>query len=63
VLAASRAFGLLAPCFGVLVLILTPPFQAPDEFNHFFRAYLISEGRLLAHTNQPSWCPSAWRRR
>jgi len=39
------ALGLL---FGFAFLLLTPPFQTPDEFNHFFRAYQISEGGLLA---------------
>lgn len=26
---------------------VTPPFQVPDEFNHFYKAYLISEGELM----------------
>jgi len=42
-----------AVCFlAALVLVviavsyLTPPFQAPDEFNHVKRAYLLSEGKV-----------------
>jgi uncharacterized membrane protein len=31
--------------FGFLFLFITPPFQSPDEYSHFFRAYHISEGR------------------
>ncbi len=34
---------------GVLPLILlTPPLQVPDEQQHFFRAYQVSEGTILA---------------
>lgn len=32
--------------FGVVLSVLTPPFQSPDEFNHFFRSFEVSEGRL-----------------
>jgi hypothetical protein len=28
--------------------LATGPFRAPDEYHHFFRAYQISEGRLVA---------------
>jgi len=31
---------------GLVHLVLTPPFQAPDEAAHFFRAWRVSEGRL-----------------
>lgn len=40
-------FLLIGAVFGLLYLILTPPFQSPDEVNHFFRAYQISEGVML----------------
>jgi uncharacterized membrane protein len=33
---------------GVLCLLITPPFQAPDEQNHFFRTYQISKGELIS---------------
>jgi hypothetical protein len=32
--------------FGATFAIVTPPFQAPDETEHFDRAYRVSEGRL-----------------
>jgi uncharacterized membrane protein len=32
--------------FGATFAIATPPFQAPDETEHFDRAYWVSEGRL-----------------
>jgi uncharacterized membrane protein len=31
---------------GLVHMVLTPPFQAPDEAAHFFRAWRVSEGRL-----------------
>jgi hypothetical protein len=38
---------LVAGCCGILPLVwLTPPFQVPDEQQHFFRAFQISEGQL-----------------
>jgi uncharacterized membrane protein len=39
-------FAAFAAFFGVLMLILTPPFQSPDEMNHLYRAYQISKGNL-----------------
>ena len=34
--------------FGLLILLLTPPFQIPDEIIHFNKAYQISEGNLIS---------------
>jgi uncharacterized membrane protein len=39
---------------GVVLVALTPPFQVPDEPNHFFRAYQISEGTLVAERLETS---------
>lgn len=36
-----------ASIFGLIFLFITPPFQIPDEINHFYRAYQISEGHLI----------------
>lgn len=33
--------------YGILFLLITPPFQTPDEPAHFFRALQLSEGQLL----------------
>jgi uncharacterized membrane protein len=41
-----RWFFLFYLLAGLAYLILTGPFRAPDERNHFLRAYEISEGRL-----------------
>jgi hypothetical protein len=35
---------------GVVMVFLSPPFQAPDEPNHFFRAQALSEGYLVARS-------------
>ncbi|MBL7813458.1 MAG: DUF2142 domain-containing protein [Saprospiraceae bacterium] len=31
---------------GISLVFIVPPFQSPDEFNHFYRIYQISEGQL-----------------
>lgn len=36
----------------VFYLILTPPIQSPDEQNHFFRAWHVSEGNLYAEKTE-----------
>jgi uncharacterized membrane protein len=42
-----RGFALVAIAFGVAYALLTPPFESPDEYNHFYRAYHVSEGGVL----------------
>lgn len=44
----ERLFLVFASFFGIVFLFLTPPFQTPDEFNHFYRAYQISDGQFTA---------------
>src|SRR5690606_35175828 len=60
--AATRADMLVAPAWTTLEKLLlavicaatlffalvTPPFQAPDENQHYMKALLLSEGRTLA---------------
>lgn len=41
-------FALVAVCGGLFFVLATPPFQAPDEFVHFFRSFQVSEGGLIA---------------
>lgn len=43
-----RRFLALATVFGVAFLVVTPPYQAADEYKHLFRAYQISTGQLGA---------------
>jgi len=40
--------------WGLAFLFITPPFQVPDEFDHFSRSFQLSEGRLLSekHDNR-----------
>jgi uncharacterized membrane protein len=44
----ERVFLVLAGCFGLAFLVLTPPCQVPDEGAHFYRAVDLSEGRPVA---------------
>ncbi|EKD68122.1 MAG: hypothetical protein ACD_48C00073G0002 [uncultured bacterium] len=37
--------------FGLINCFLIPPFQTPDEFQHFYRAYSISEFNYIADMN------------
>lgn len=37
--------------FGLAMLLITPAFQAPDEYQHFTRAYLVSELRFNTEYN------------
>ena len=46
VLTAANRFTGVALIFGIAFIIITPPFQAPDEVAHFYRIYQMSEGRL-----------------
>jgi uncharacterized membrane protein len=34
--------------FGLLLVVVVPPFQVPDEPHHFYRSFAIAEGRLFA---------------
>ncbi len=43
----ASVFLWLALTLGIVVLLLNPPFQAPDESDHFYRAFQISEGGFI----------------
>jgi len=43
-ISALRFFQTTALCFGLAIIGLTPPFQVPDEPDHFERAFHLSEG-------------------
>ncbi len=48
--AAPRRWPLFLLCYLLIAYVfsaITPPFQAPDEFNHVERAYLLSQGYIL----------------
>lgn len=46
-IAPQTAFLLLGLTCGLAFVFVTPPFQVPDEPQHFYRAYQISELRLF----------------
>jgi uncharacterized membrane protein len=46
----ERATPLAVLVFALAYAFLTQPFRIPDEFNHFFRAYHVSEGGILGRT-------------
>ncbi|HNY03136.1 MAG TPA: DUF2142 domain-containing protein, partial [Bacteroidales bacterium] len=51
----ERAFLAFAVPFGLLFLVLTPPFMVPDEPVHFYRAYQVSEFNFYKlHNDFPS---------
>jgi uncharacterized membrane protein len=45
-------FLILASLFGLLFLLITPPFQVPDEYLHFDYAYAVSIGKLYGGTSE-----------
>ncbi len=40
-------FLLTASIFGIVYTLIVPPFQAPDEFNHFYRSWQMTEGGFV----------------
>ena len=46
-LSAERTFLLCGGLLGLVLLLLVPPFQVPDEPQHFYRAFQTSELRFL----------------
>ena len=61
-------FLIIAAVAGLFVAFLNPPFQSPDEEAHFFRAYQLSNGTLIAEKSQnqiggclPQCILDAWR--
>lgn len=50
--APQKAFVTIGLIFGILFLLITPPFQAADEYNHYYRAFQISEGQIIAQKHQ-----------
>lgn len=45
--AQSRLFLLIAPLLYAAYALLTPPLQSPDEHQHLFRAWQLSNGTLI----------------
>lgn len=56
----ERVFLVVGAVFGLLFLFVTPPFQAPDEYAHFYRAFQVAQGGLLAQRHDGvlgGWLP------
>ena len=53
-ISAGTFFLGFALAFGFIMIIVTPPFQVPDEINHFYKAYQISDGQFISikHDNR-----------
>jgi uncharacterized membrane protein len=51
---AQRACTICVSIFGIAFALLLPPFQSPDEPNHFLRAYQVSEGRFFPEKKSES---------
>jgi len=47
----QNVFLFSAVTWGTLTVFITPPFQVPDEPNHFFRAYQIADGTFFPETS------------
>jgi len=47
-------FAVISFIFGVLFMVAVPPFQVPDEGNHFLRSYQISQGNFLSERRDKS---------
>jgi uncharacterized membrane protein len=43
----EQVFFICSLLFGLITLFITPPFQSPDEYSHFFRAVYTSQGGLI----------------
>ena len=48
----EKAFVTIGLIFGILFLLITPPFQAADENNHYYRSFQISSGQIIAEKQQ-----------
>lgn len=47
-IAVEKVFAIIGGIFGIIYLLLTPPFQVADEYNHYYRSFQISEGNYIA---------------
>jgi len=48
----NRLFLLLAVIFGIVMVNIIPPVQAPDEIGHFIKAYSFSEFKVKPQANK-----------
>lgn len=43
----EHIYVILSLVFGLLFVVINGPFQSPDEFAHFYRAYQVSDGKFV----------------
>jgi uncharacterized membrane protein len=58
----AQAFLVLGLTFGLLFLVVLPPFQVPDEPAHLYRGYQVAEGRIVAERHNGAaggWLPKS----
>ena len=55
-----RTFALIASIFGLLTIVLMPPFTGADEEAHFVRAYGITEGSVTIGEDQLVEMPKSY---
>lgn len=53
-------YGILGAFFGLSLVFITPPFQVPDEPNHFYRACQVSQGGFLGQFEQARSYPGGF---
>ncbi len=51
-ISALRFFLIVASITGLVFIVITPPFQTPDERVHFFRTFQISEFNFITDVNE-----------
>ncbi|MDY6938517.1 MAG: DUF2142 domain-containing protein [Cyanobacteriota bacterium] len=44
----GSVFTIIGSIVGLLFIVLIPPFQSPDEYQHFYRSFQLSEGQIIA---------------
>ena len=44
----AQIFVTVGMFFGFVLIFIVPPFQSPDEYNHFYRAFQVSEGHWFS---------------
>jgi hypothetical protein len=58
----QNLFCVIGFLFGISNVILVPPFQIADEDRHFYRAFQVAEGGIIADTYQGAvggWLPES----
>ncbi|MBW4682866.1 MAG: DUF2142 domain-containing protein [Microcoleus vaginatus WJT46-NPBG5] len=44
----EKAFVIISLISGILFLLITPPFQAADEYQHFYRSFQVAQGSFIS---------------